>query len=94
MKPRRPALSGDWAERKRRARVVSEHRATYGNWCPGWGRPPHPATNLAADHIVEVAIGGDEYGPLAVLCTGCNGRKSNANRAAARRNPLRTSRQW
>lgn len=45
----------DWAEVQRRAAAVKAHRAQFGDWCPGWQRPPHDATDLTADHIVPVA---------------------------------------
>jgi 5-methylcytosine-specific restriction enzyme A len=60
------------AERDRRAAVVAEWRATYGDVCPGWQREPHPSADLVADHIVAVAAGGAESGPLQVLCRCCN----------------------
>jgi len=76
-KPRATNLTRDTAERNRRAAVVAAHRAQYGDWCPGWQAPPHPATDLTADHIVAIAAGGHPSGPLQVLCRACNGRKSN-----------------
>jgi 5-methylcytosine-specific restriction protein A len=63
------------AERRRRAAAVAQHREAYGDWCPGYGRPPHAATDLTADHIAAVATTGDDNGPLAVLCRSCNSRK-------------------
>ena len=60
------------AERTRRARVVAEWINTYGRWCPGWQRPPHPSADLTADHVTPVATGGSEDGPLRVLYRGCN----------------------
>jgi hypothetical protein len=33
---RRPDLHNDASERRRRARVVADHRAIVGDWCPGW----------------------------------------------------------
>jgi 5-methylcytosine-specific restriction enzyme A len=68
-----------YAEQQRRRRTVAAHRATVGDWCPGvpeLGRPAHPATNLSADHIVEVAVGGPEDGPLVVRCVPCNSARS------------------
>jgi 5-methylcytosine-specific restriction protein A len=62
-------------ERQRRTNAIQQHRETYGNWCPGWDTPPHPATDLTADHITPIANGGHPYGPLQVMCTSCNGRK-------------------
>jgi 5-methylcytosine-specific restriction enzyme A len=73
---RRPDLD-DAAERKRRQRLVAEHRATIGDWCPGLGQhPAHPSADLVADHIVEVAAGGPASGPLRVLCRAENSRRS------------------
>jgi len=73
---RRPDLD-DAAERKRRARLVADHRATVGDWCPGLDQhPAHPSADLVADHVVEVAAGGLEAGPLRVLCREENGRRS------------------
>jgi 5-methylcytosine-specific restriction enzyme A len=65
------------AETERRRRLVADHRATVGDWCPGLAdHPAHPSADLVADHIVEVAAGGPEAGPLRVLCRGENGRRS------------------
>ena len=73
---RRPDLD-DHHERERRRRLVAEHRATIGDWCPGLaGHPAHPSADLVADHVVEVAAGGPEAGPLRVLCRSENGRRS------------------
>lgn len=66
------------SERQRRREAVAEHRATYGDVCPGWRRPAHPATQtnpLTADHPTAVRAGGSEQQPLAVLCRECNGAK-------------------
>lgn len=70
----------DWTERIRRHRFVDAHRARYGNVCPGFGRPPHPAADLTADHIREVSRGGSPIGPLQVLCRSCNSRKAGTRR--------------
>jgi hypothetical protein len=73
---RRPDLD-DAAERKRRARLVADHRATVGDWCPGLDQhPAHPCADLVADHVVEVAAGGPASGPLRVLCRSENSRRS------------------
>lgn len=76
-KPRPTNLTRDDAERKRRAAAVAQHRAQHGDWCPGYGIPPHPSADLTADHVVAVAQGGPPDGPLQVLCRPCNGRKSD-----------------
>jgi 5-methylcytosine-specific restriction protein A len=60
------------AEKRRRADAVDQWRAQYGDWCPGWQREPHPASELTADHAVPYAAGGAEGGPLRVLCRRCN----------------------
>jgi hypothetical protein len=73
---RRPDLD-DAAERKRRARLVADHRGRIGDWCPGLGQhPAHPCADLVADHVVEVAAGGLASGPLRVLCRSENSRRS------------------
>lgn len=65
------------AETERRRRLVADHRATIGDWCPGLAdHPAHPSVDLVADHVVEVAAGGPEAGPLRVLCRAENGRRS------------------
>jgi hypothetical protein len=72
-------------ETKRRREVVATHRAQVGDWCPGvpeLHRPAHPAARLQADHVVEVAAGGAEDGPLIVRCGPCNAaRSANVRRA-------------
>jgi 5-methylcytosine-specific restriction enzyme A len=73
---RRPDL-GDARERERRRRVVADHRAIVGDWCPGWGRQPaHQSADLTADHVKEVAKGGDPRGALVVRCRSCNAARS------------------
>jgi hypothetical protein len=65
------------AETERRRRLVADHRATVGDWCPGLeDHPAHPSADLVADHVIEVAVNGLETGPLRVLCRGENGRRS------------------
>jgi 5-methylcytosine-specific restriction protein A len=65
------------ADQQRRAVAVAQHRARWGDWCPGWRRPGHIAADLTADHPTSVARGGDERGPLEVLCHSCNSAKSD-----------------
>ncbi len=73
---RRPDLD-DAAERKRRQRLVADHRARVGDWCPGLDQhPAHPCADLVADHVIEVAAGGLATGPLRVLCRSENSRRS------------------
>jgi len=59
------------------AATVAEHRRVHGDWCPGWGVPPHAATDLTADHLVAVSRGGVN-GALRVLCRSCNARRGRA----------------
>jgi 5-methylcytosine-specific restriction protein A len=74
---RRPDLHNDHAERERRRRVVADHRAIVGDWCPGWERrPAHPSADLTADHVKEVARGGKPDGWLVVRCRSCNAARS------------------
>lgn len=74
---RRPDLHADAQERERRRRVVADHRAIVGDWCPGWERrPAHPAADLTADHVREVARGGNPRGGLVVRCRSCNSARS------------------
>jgi hypothetical protein len=64
-------------ETERRRRLVADHRATIGDWCPGLeDHPAHPSADLVADHVVEVAVSGLETGPLRVLCRSENSRRS------------------
>ena len=73
---RRPDLDNHH-ERERRRRLVADHRATIGDWCPGLeDHLAHPSADLVADHVVEVAISGLATGPLRVLCRQENGRHS------------------
>lgn len=59
----------------RRKQAVAAHVKQHGWVCPGYGREPHPAYDLTADHIKPRAAGGSEWGKLAVLCRSCNSRK-------------------
>ncbi|MDF3308727.1 hypothetical protein P3H15_27290 [Rhodococcus sp. T2V] len=69
-----------YAEQKRRKAAVDTHRAKYGDWCPGYARPPHTATDLTADHIDEISLGGAPGGQLQVYCRSCNSSKAGRNR--------------
>ena len=81
---RRPDLHNNAAERRRRQRVVADHRAIVGDWCPGWERQPaHLSADLTADHVKEVARGGHPGGRLVVRCRSCNAARSAHLAAAA-----------
>jgi hypothetical protein len=72
---RRPERKS-YSETERR-RLLADHRARVGDWCPGLGQhPAHPCADLVADHLVEVSTGGLESGPLRVLCRSENSRRS------------------
>jgi hypothetical protein len=74
---RRPDLYSDARERERRRRVVADHRAIVGDWCPGWAKQPaHQSADLTADHVKEVARGGPADGRLVVRCRSCNAARS------------------
>jgi 5-methylcytosine-specific restriction enzyme A len=74
---RRPDLHNDAKERERRRRAVADHRWIVGDWCPGWERrPAHPSADLTADHVREVAAGGDPRGKLVIRCRSCNAARS------------------
>ncbi len=62
-------------EQRRRARTVRAWRRVHGDWCPGYGVPPHADADLTADHIIAVAVVGSGDGPLQVLCRRCNAGK-------------------
>jgi len=83
------------AETRRRREAVAEHRARYGDWCPGFherpGRPAHPSADLTADHVVEVGRGGPEGGPLVVRCRSCNSARAAASLAREVGFPMRAT---
>lgn len=62
--------------RRLAAKILAEHRAVYGDVCPGWMREPHQADVLSVDHVVPRSVGGtDERSNLQVLCRVCNSAK-------------------
>ena len=67
--------------------MVADHRAIVGDWCPGWGKQPAQQTaGLTADHVREVARGGDPRGRLVVRCRSCNAaRSAHLNRQILRK---------
>lgn len=65
-----------YREAARRRQLVADHRGEWGDVCPGWGRDPHPASDLTADHVTPISHGGIE-GELRVLCRSCNSRRHN-----------------
>lgn len=74
---RHNALYNTRAWQRLSARVIARHRGQHGSQCPGYGRDPHPAIDLTADHVVPLAAGGAplDIANLAVLCRSCNSTK-------------------
>lgn len=58
--------SGSW--RRDAERRVAAHRAELGDWCPGYRRAPHVASDLTVDHGPDGLVAG-------VLCRSCNSSK-------------------
>jgi 5-methylcytosine-specific restriction protein A len=59
------------------ARVLRAWRGQHGNWCPGYQRDAHPASDLTVDHVVPLSAGGAplDITNCAVLCRSCNSTK-------------------
>ncbi len=60
------------ADRRVAADVVAAWRAEHGDWCPGWRRPGHAASDLTAEHGANEVGSGKVAG---VLCRSCNSAK-------------------
>jgi 5-methylcytosine-specific restriction protein A len=58
-------------------RVLRAWRGVPGDWCPGYGRAAHRASDLTVDHVVPLAAGGAPFdiANTAVLCRSCNSTK-------------------
>jgi 5-methylcytosine-specific restriction enzyme A len=80
---RHNALYNTRAWQRLSARVLRAWRGQHGNWCPGYGRDPHPASDLTADHIVPLAAGGAplDIANCGVRCRSCNSTKGDGTRA-------------
>ncbi len=74
---RHNALYSTRAWQRLSARVLRAWRGQHGNWCPGYKRPAHPASDLTVDHVIPLAAGGAPFdiGNCAVLCRSCNSTK-------------------
>jgi 5-methylcytosine-specific restriction protein A len=59
------------------ARVLRAWRGEHRDWCPGYQRPAHRASDLTVDHVVPLAAGGAPFdiGNTSVLCRSCNSSK-------------------
>jgi 5-methylcytosine-specific restriction protein A len=80
------ALYSKRAWQRLSARVLRAWRGEHGNWCPGYQRHAHRASDLTVDHVVPLAAGGAPFdiGNCAVLCRSCNSTKgaSDADRGS------------
>ncbi|MEX1155873.1 MAG: HNH endonuclease signature motif containing protein, partial [Chloroflexota bacterium] len=74
---RHNALYSTRAWQRLSARVLRAWRGEHGDWCPGFQRPAHAASDLTVDHVVPLAVGGAPFdiGNCAVLCRSCNSSK-------------------
>ncbi len=74
---RHNALYSTRAWQRLSARVLRAWRGEHGNWCPGYQRGAHPASDLTVDHVVPLAAGGAPFDidNTAVLCRSCNSTK-------------------
>ena len=74
---RHNALYNTQAWQRLSARVLRAWRGEHGDWCPGYQRPAHGASDLTVDHVVPLAAGGAPFdiGNTAVLCRSCNSTK-------------------
>lgn len=74
---RHNALYSTRAWQRLSARVLRAWRGEHGDWCPGYQRPAHRASDLTVDHVVPLAAGGAPFdiGNTAVLCRSCNSTK-------------------
>jgi predicted kinase len=80
-KPAKPRASRQGYGRREADRRHDTVRAWVerNGWvCPGWQRERHPATDLTADHIDPLGLGGPQGGELAVLCKSCNSAKQDS----------------
>lgn len=73
--PTRERRPGWERTRARRAQVVAAWRAQFGDYCPQCGRT---GVKLTCDHIVPIALGGQEDGELGVLCVECHRKQASA----------------
>jgi 5-methylcytosine-specific restriction protein A len=74
---RHNALYSTRAWQRLSARVLRAWRGEHGNWCPGYQRPAHGASDLTVDHVVPLAVGGAPFdiANTQVLCRSCNSTK-------------------
>jgi 5-methylcytosine-specific restriction protein A len=89
---RHNALYSTRAWQRLSVRVLRAWRGQHGNWCPGYRRDAHPASDLTVDHVIPLAAGGAplDITNCAVLCRSCNSTKggSSDGGGVAHRTPL------
>lgn len=71
---RHNALYSTRAWQRLSARVLRAWRGEHGDWCPGYQRATHQASDLTVDHVVPLAADGAPFAidNTAVLCRSCN----------------------
>lgn len=81
--------TSDRRYRKRRAKLLAEQDicALCGQWIDPDIKWPDPMSGTA-DHVIDIAKGGDNHGELQAAHFRCNIRKSNV------KPPVRHSRAW
>jgi 5-methylcytosine-specific restriction protein A len=74
---RHNALYSTRAWQRLSARVLRAWRGEQGNWCPGFERRAHRASDLTVDHVVPLGAGGAPFdiANTSVLCRSCNSTK-------------------
>jgi len=74
---RHNALYSTRAWQRLSARVLRAWRGEHGDWCPGYERPAHHASDLTVDHVMPLAAGGEPFdvASTSVLCRSCNSTK-------------------
>jgi 5-methylcytosine-specific restriction enzyme A len=79
------ALYSTRAWQRLSARVLRAWRGQHGNWCPGYQRNAHGASDLTVDHVMPLAAGGAPFdiANCAVLCRSCNSTKGASEPVAA-----------
>jgi 5-methylcytosine-specific restriction protein A len=58
---RHNALYSTRAWQRLSARVLRAWRGERGDWCPGYQRDAHRASDLTVDHVVPLAAGGAPF---------------------------------
>lgn len=78
--------------REAAADAVRTHVELYGWTCPGFNRQAHASTDLTADHVDPLALGGTGD-VIAVMCRSCNASKGAGRGEGSSREIVPGSRQ-